>query len=1151
MEDKHLKWTILAKKLIERRRDEAAERSRPPPGMNLTEVVLRNQASRLHMQRIDEFSKNKEEVNSVEEEGLGAESGGTEEKSPSQDHKSQNSPSMMKQNPSAPVIDHPLAIEFSPQKERRGEAERRQSISAKVGSKAQAAAAHTAQFAAKTANAVTDKTNAVIKQGHHTFWKYAITFGESMSECILCQSKDHPELSLENYPTDRLDDAVTLAKFFDFEGGFANGGMGANRYSHLKDKEKAAIQDTLHMSLMTSIGLLVPNGTGGVLGAEKYLRARVTNQWRKKLQDLAKAEKMLCGGGTNHRLVRVRGKLPYFIWPDRTVVKCCIKGCKTLDLSLDRYYYHCSYNGCSMDENCSSCAVDLRVNDELMTVYRTLRSKGQPEQEMMSTQEDDGNVSMEQIMRQEAEHPTSVASCPKICQTTICRSCFGDIIESNTRFESVDNLTCQFINDAVKKRWRHPSRQLNKYKVDRQSALKTTLAAAQEKRHSPSYNQSSTSFRNSYRASIPSMVPLNIGAEPQLGRKSFSVASEYDDDEKLEEEAHASLEDYERLIKNYELREASRGHKVNIDTGESEKHKLLLQNKYQRIYQLHKEVSEDPETYFPYLDAYSVIGIPNSHNAGGSSSFLVALMVFLTQVGVPLILMLTVREQWNWKSQIKLGMGDDTSKEDREEACDEYALNEVEETLFPLGTYRYKLSCAQKEDDKSCADYYCTVDMPSLCDRTGDRARRLVGFFLVGTLCLSSAVKFWAMFRSYTYQAEALLLKLVGRNLMKPERPHIEEGGRYGCNGCFRHITWVDCFKHWMHTTFECCTRLTHFHKAMSEDERRAYVDSISANLLFPIFAVDDVPEGYVEQLIDTVIKYKLPMPYKLCFILKEMGRSSCGMDNTHVAGHGPESYDEIEARRRSRPNFHLSPGSIVTSVCLNYIVLAMTLMTSLYICVQSATLTDLVLNTVALEFLLTLDDNCIDRNKALLQIKLIAQSAAKQLVREGVCSSDDPMVIKQLEDELNHIEFPSEITENQAITRDAIGKLQGKRRVLLKDVQKMTPGLVMISNYHRAIYSPITMKSYIMYYVDVAWVAYEVCREVFVMETLKAMVHFDIFKFLSTVPSSVAALGFFGAWLFLQLYRLAASLFFLPLYVPVMLIIWGCYITGYATYCI
>ena len=972
---------------------------------------------------------------------------------------------------------------------------------------------------------------------------------DSLKTCGICSDKEQNKamyalgffssdrdgvpVCFENYvtahgsPKDVEEDIYELQKVFDEQGNFAWSyfpprstrfaamdpdylpGLDNYRKSRKSSKKERHEIDIVKENVLPSIRRMVPNGQSGVMGGEKFLRARKVKEWRKKLQQNATDELMLCGlGGDDeerrkHKLARVKGKLPYYIWAERTVVECA--GCRKSDISGEDYYYHCSYAACGIhSKNCENCKVDLRQNENILALdeeRRKLPAFGM-------------GVHPQQVMKVEATNPTTVCNCSKICQTSICMSCYR---------ETWDSIEDGQKDDPVE-RSRAVESHINDRNYDGNYRVKRMRASDQAQKQK----------------------------RPLLG----------DDNGTNTDEEQPLLTDHVYKLENFEK---------DIAVQDLDMYKEEKKNRYQRLYTLHRAIAEDPDIFFPYLDAYSVNGIPSSHTAGGWSTTMIMIMVLLTQIVVPVTLMANLSSQWSWEVVTIFNKSD--TDDDIYATCDAWALEKVEESLFPLGKYRTRVFDGNDT-------FTCFTDMTSVCDRTEDPKRRLVGFFLVGTLCLASIANFYSMFRGYTYQGEALLFKLrrrreadlcssgKGQEMIRTKsRTAQRENASFAslvraCIGAVIFRVMMMCNKSDDHDT---------------KEKARDYVTSVTANNLFPLFASDDVPDDYIDELIDVVIKYKLPVPYKLCFILQEC-IPKITLD------------PKILSRGELRPNHHLSPRAIVLSICINFAVLFTTLTTSLYICVQSDSLTDLVLNTVALEFLLTLDDNCIDRNKSLLQIKQIALKAAKQLVYEGVCTSADPNILNELEmDDEASLEV-----KNRNTTRESLSMLQSnEENIKLGNMERMTPGLSMIANFNRAIHSPVNMNAYIVYPVEWIRTAYELCYYVYferlvvgeikkaarlsAVSVPKELARTDstssigenggmidttlaqklanklmgISQLFKTSMLSLGTFFLFSLYLLSLVYRGLSFLFFLPLYFPPLIFVGGVYITIYATICI
>ena len=152
-----------------------------------------------------------------------------------------------------------------------------------------------------------------------------------------------------------------------------------------------------------------------LIKSEKAARTWALREWRKRLQNIASCDDMLCGLGLNHKLARVSGKLPYSTHVPSTVVRCSLMGCTSGDLSKLPFYYHCSATACTKEE-CVYCRVDLRVPHA----------------------GDDAVQMTADIIRSDNEHPFCVGTCQRICKTTICPPCYFDALTRDSRGDKVE-----------------------------------------------------------------------------------------------------------------------------------------------------------------------------------------------------------------------------------------------------------------------------------------------------------------------------------------------------------------------------------------------------------------------------------------------------------------------------------------------------------------------------------------------------------------------------------------------------------------------------------------------------------------------------------------------------------------------------------------
>lgn len=81
-----------------------------------------------------------------------------------------------------------------------------------------------------------------------------------------------------------------------------------------------------------------------------------------------------------------------------------------------------------------------------------------------------------------------------------------------------------------------------------------------------------------------------------------------------------------------------------------------------------EQISEEPSTYFPYLDMYVVLGI---HSDNSLQSIIIACFVALAQIVVPLCLMYQMLGYYSWTKTTNLGMndGDGLTWNERKESC--------------------------------------------------------------------------------------------------------------------------------------------------------------------------------------------------------------------------------------------------------------------------------------------------------------------------------------------------------------------------------------------------------------------------------------------------------------------------------------------------
>jgi hypothetical protein len=90
-----------------------------------------------------------------------------------------------------------------------------------------------------------------------------------------------------------------------------------------------------------------------------------------------------------------------------------------------------------------------------------------------------------------------------------------------------------------------------------------------------------------------------------------------------------------------------------------------------------QQISEEPSTYFPYLDMYAVLGI---HSDNSFQSIIMACFVALAQIVVPLCLLYQIFQYYHWKKTTDMGMNDDDGLlwKERDEVCYLESVDSVE-----------------------------------------------------------------------------------------------------------------------------------------------------------------------------------------------------------------------------------------------------------------------------------------------------------------------------------------------------------------------------------------------------------------------------------------------------------------------------------------
>ena len=224
-----------------------------------------------------------------------------------------------------------------------------------------------------------------------------------------------------------------------------------------------------------------------------------------------------------------------------------------------------------------------------------------------------------------------------------------------------------------------------------------------------------------------------------------------------------------------------------------------------------------------------------------------------------------------------------------------------------------------------------------------------------------------------------------------------------------------------------------------------------------------------MDDLFETALRYNLAVPLKLCAVLGEV-----------VTG---DFRDVSKEHRRIIPFMnHITPQNMITSLLINFVSLVITIAASFFVSIQSQTLTEVVLNAVALEFILLLDESCVDMKKALTRLSLRAETAAVTLVVEGVCLPTNDRLRKAMD------ESSTDEHRSREITQEVMGDYVQTGTLSLTTVQ--TPGILMMKNYIRGFSAPTSISKSLHWFVSYTYVLFALHEALFLTANVNEKDH-------------------------------------------------------------
>jgi hypothetical protein len=550
-----------------------------------------------------------------------------------------------------------------------------------------------------------------------------------------------------------------------------NGMLAPNKFDYLLEIEKQAFR---HIGILESVYKLMPSGSAGASGFDKRLRARAVSKWRQKLRHFASNEFIRCGesreGFARHRMARVSGYLPYHAWPKTTAVRCAMADCESGDLAQLSYYFHCTHVDMTCDSFvCKTCVHECRPH---WSVYRyKIAARKKPGSQHSGTNTD---TEAESGIRTEAntnDHPTCIKSCVGVCQKTICPPCYAKVLYSvfssreYAKIMGDDKKVAKLVNWTVKRSQLQGASQYKPYFVNSQDNPNgRQLFSSKYKKSGHSlygYGHSASSIltRVAKKDNVLSqnkLAPLMTKSNHRKEKFAFFADEESGESTGTQDPmAHAAGEggvesqgkshkspspgaftfseassnrsplslsaaDMSAPLLNHNSGAANpRGAQHSDDNNPpvSSDEPSARARKFERLLHIQEAVMQHPETFYPYLDAYSVCGIPPEVGNEVEKAMEVAIAIFLgfVQIGVPLVLIYNISlhgidaHAETQLTSIAAAIPTD---------CANWAADYVLQTEYPLGTYSYFYSCATGGDSASCTQWTCDFHLDrSVCSK--------------------------------------------------------------------------------------------------------------------------------------------------------------------------------------------------------------------------------------------------------------------------------------------------------------------------------------------------------------------------------------------------------------------------------------------------
>ena len=659
-------------------------------------------------------------------------------------------------------------------------------------------------------------------------------------------------------------------------------------------------------------------------------------------------------------MVKISSALPYSEWVGNRSPVCNL--CyEDINLGLDGYYFHCPAKRCI--DTCKECVSEIALDPEVNSLKADLTGRNyQPP---------------------EVDYDYRVGDCQYVCKGVLCYNCA--VSEQQNLYDSTHEALASDPLSPVSK-----VSQLLSMKSMARSAFSLNVKGPDTKK----------SFGSS--RSIMSTI-----VKEGMVKKSMNTRKNRDSLESQMSHMQSSVHGSPGVNNNpVSPADESVGHDslrglLSEDRDRGDEHDgahFEEQSVFEMLPILMQSIEKEPSVFFPYLDAYIVSGLRTS-----MSVYNIFFLILITaiQIFVPLILMLQVRELFESSYTISMSLYDDSNSDTttRSAACVDLAEGTLDYYSATHAQYTSTVSCVSGYLSTAgyCSRYECSVDVASICSRESAFDRQVAGFFMISILIIITLQQFYYQANSFIFAANtavasthrnlalqhmlsettrfAFTYNKLTAEIKRARDTHWSTKKafyivRYAAEASFLYVVMraIVMFYHLRNVVLHCLGKSlprrynNRINDALRQDKEIEAVRVVEAMytaafqmkvLLLPTLDSPYSPDDEIKYVLAHVIHHRLPVPYSLLNLL-----------------------------HKTDPKLApIHPNSVLLSLLANFLAMGFTLTASLYVTVQSKQVSDIVVNTLALQFLLALDD-MIEREGAYSDIQLSAIEASSICVK-------------------------------------------------------------------------------------------------------------------------------------------------------------------------